>query len=114
MNLSALGFKVPFLFFLVSSFSNADSISVTGTIESVKTYDECTLVRMKGDSLAYVFPATGVTASSKLSLALSALHSSKSVDIDYLATQECASMDDQPSSAPLGTKVYIYSISISN
>ncbi len=103
--------KILLLFVSLCGTCYADTL-VSNTIESVKVYEECALIRLKDDSRAYLFPMSAPTAPAKLSIALSAVHTFKTVEISYWGTSLCTSVDDHPNSAPAGSKLYVYSISI--
>ena len=112
MKLVSLLVKTVFLSLVLISNSNADAAINTGIVESVKMYDECALITLKDNGYAFVFPMEGVTSSGKLSVALSALHTGDSVEMAFWGTSGCSSVDAQASSAPTGTRVYLYSISV--
>ncbi len=94
----------------VKAFS-AVSIA-TSKIESVTTYEECVVVKLVNLPNAFVYPLANASANSKISLALSAMHTDSSVDLAYWATGTCSSLDAEPDAAPSGNRRYIYSLKI--
>lgn len=84
----------------------------TAKVESVTTYEECVVVKLVDLPNAFVYPLANISANSKISLALSALHSDKSVELAYWATGTCGSLDAEPDAAPSGNRRYIYSLKV--
>jgi hypothetical protein len=84
----------------------------TGKVESVATYEECVVIKLKDLPNAFVYPIANASANSKISLALSALHASSNVELAYWATGTCTSLDSEPEAAPSGNKRYIYSFKV--
>lgn len=98
--------------FLVSVNSHSAVSLTTGKVDSVTTYEECVVVKLKDQGNAFVYPLSNASANSKISLALAALHSNSDVELTYWATGTCGSLDAEPDAAPSGNRRYIYNIKV--
>ncbi len=102
-----------FILGLLVSVNSFSAVTLTtGKVDSVTTYEECVVVKLKDQGNAFVYPLANASANSKISLVLSALHSNSSVELAYWATGTCGSLDAEPDAAPSGNRRYIYSVKV--